>query len=67
MKNSKLIGIMAERGYTQRKLAEVLGVSKNTISDKLNGRGYFDTKQAVQICEVLKITDNATKCEIFLQ
>lgn len=67
MRNSKLLGVMAEKGYTQRMIADALGVSKNTVNDKLNGRGCFNTEQAIRICEILDITDAEKKTEIFLQ
>ena len=66
MNANKLLGIMAEKRISQRKLAKKLGVSKNTINLKLNGRGCFDTEQATHICEILGIEDAEKKVEIFL-
>ena len=62
----KLIGIMAEKGFSQRKLANELGVSKNTINAKLRGKSRFDTEEASRLCEILNIEDDALKLEIFL-
>lgn len=67
MNKMKLLGIMAEKGTSQRKLASVLGISKNTLNSKINGKGCFDTHQAAQICEFLEITDDATKAQIFFE
>jgi transcriptional regulator with XRE-family HTH domain len=57
---------MAEAGYTQRKLAKEMHMSKNTLNAKINGRSYFDTKQIDEICDILKITHDNDKILIFL-
>ncbi len=64
---NKLKGIMAEKGISQRKLAQILGVSKNTVNAKLNGRVPFDTVEATEICKILNIKDDGVKVEIFLR
>lgn len=53
-------------GYTQRSLAAELGMSKNTLNNKVNGRGSFNTDEIRAICETLQITDKGLMCEIFL-
>lgn len=63
---NKLRGIMAEKGYTQRKMAADLGMSKNTINAKLSGKTAFDTAEVLKICDLLGITDAQQKVEIFL-
>ena len=67
MRKTKLIGILAERGISQRALAEELGISKNTVNAKLNGRTAFDTSEVMKLCAILGITSPEEKCEIFLQ
>lgn len=62
----KLKGHMAASGYSQRKLAKEIGISKNTLNTKINGLGEFDTSEIVRICEVLKIDSAEEKCAIFL-
>lgn len=62
----KLLAKMVESGYTQRSLAKRIGISKNTFNSKVNGKGYFDTKQIEDICDVLNITSGMEKSEIFL-
>lgn len=57
---------MEKAGYNQKTFAAELGISKNTLWNKLNGRSCFDTKQVIQICEKLHIVNNSDKCEIFL-
>ena len=66
MNANKLLGVMAEKGISQRELAEKLGVSKNTVNSKINGKSHFDTEQASRICEILEIFDSEKKAEIFL-
>ena len=53
-------------GMTQEKLAEAIGISSNTLTAKLLGRSYFDTEEIDRICDVLSITDNNEKADIFL-
>lgn len=66
MKNRKLIGLLAEKGITQRELAKMLNKSKTTINAKLNGKRSWDTDEAIILCDVLAIADNDIKVEIFL-
>lgn len=66
MNANKLLGIMAEKRISQRNLAKMLGISKNTINLKLNGKGCFDTEQATHICEILGIEEAEKRAEIFL-
>lgn len=66
MNKWKFTEYMEKAGYSQRSFAEELGMSKNTLNNKLNGRGVFNTAEVKYICEKLGITDCATKCEIFL-
>lgn len=62
----KLKGKIAEAGYTQGALATAIGVSPNTMTRKLTGKIDFTIGEIDRICEVLKITDNAQKAQIFL-
>lgn len=66
MNINKLLGIMAEKRISQTQLANLLGKSKNTTCAKLNGKSNFDTEEAIEICNILGITDNSLKGEIFL-
>ena len=66
MNISKLLGVMAEKGISQCALAKKLGISKNTVNAKLNGKGHFDTEQVSEICKILGIDDPEKKVEIFL-
>lgn len=53
--HSKLLGRIREYGFTQEQLAEAIGISKNTLSAKLNNQFYFTAKEIYAICEVLNI------------
>ncbi len=41
-------------------------MTKNTLSAKINGKSYFDTKQIEDICKELDIYDDGEKIKIFL-
>ena len=53
-------------GYTQTRLAKELGISKNALSNKVNGRSSVTVSDVIKICEILNIHDNNEKAEIFL-
>jgi len=57
---------LEKAGYTQKSFALELGISKNTLNNKLNGRGSFSPEQIKIICEKLSIESPLDKCEIFL-
>lgn len=61
-----LRGVIARAGMTQEKLADAIGINSNTLTAKMLGRSYFDTEEIDKICEVLSITDNNEKADIFL-
>lgn len=52
---SKLLGRLRECGYTQEALAEAIGISKGTLSAKLNNQYYFAQGEMIAICKVLNI------------
>ena len=66
MDQRKLLGRMAEAGYTQKMLAADLGKSENSISNKINGKSSFTTDEILRICDLLRITDDREKVQIFL-
>ena len=53
---SKLLGRMKECGYTQERLAQAIGISVGTMSQKLNNKAHFYHPEIQKICEVLNIT-----------
>ena len=61
-----LMGKIATFGYTQKSIAALLGISKNTFNSKINGKSYFDTQQIDMICDILHINNDDEKVAIFL-
>lgn len=66
MVTNKLKGKIVEAGYSQRSLALELGISKNTLNAKINGKLPFNTVEIEKICEKLGIHDCVEKASIFL-
>ena len=66
MVGNKLKGKIAEAGYSQRSLAAELGISKNTLNSKINGKTPFNTAEIELICKKLGIHDASEKVAIFL-
>lgn len=52
----KLRGVIAERGLSQRKLAEMLGMTEKTFYAKMK-RGVFDSDEIDTMISVLEIED----------
>lgn len=53
-------------GYTQVRLAKELGISKNALSNKVNGHTSITADEAIKMCDILGITSNEEKAQIFL-
>lgn len=53
---NKLFGKMAEKGYNQTKLAKMLGISKNTFTNKVKGKATFNSIEIATLCNVLDIS-----------
>lgn len=66
MASNKLKGKIAEAGFSQRSLAAELGISKNTLNAKVNGKKPFNTVEIELICQKLSIHEAAEKAAIFL-
>lgn len=66
LNKNKLKGAIASAGLTQKELAARIGISENSFCNKMNGISYFDTHQILKICDILAITDNNEKVDIFL-
>lgn len=63
---NKLKGKMAEASLSQRNVAEILGMSQNTFSSRINGKTPFDTDEISKLCDILSIKSNDEKADIFL-
>lgn len=66
MQGNLLRAELALKGMSQREVAEKANISKSAFNAKINGLRPFDTDEAVRVCDVLGIIDNAKKVEIFL-
>lgn len=51
----KLLGRIKECGLTHAQLAEAIGISKYTMSVKLNNKFSFTQEEIIAICKVLHI------------
>ena len=60
------MGSIVRAGMTQKELASRIGMSKNTMNAKINGRAPFNTNEIDSICDELSITSNVEKALIFL-
>lgn len=52
-----LKGKMAEKGYSQERLAKEIGISTNSMSRKILGERQFRLGEVIRICDVLDIDD----------
>ena len=66
MNTNKIKGLMAERGYSQRKLAKEVGVGLNHINEVINNKVSPRLDFVPKLCDILEIDDNAMKSEVFL-
>lgn len=66
LNKNEFLGEMARAGLTQRELALRIGMSKNTLNSRINGKSFFDTKEIDKICTILHIEDGRQKSKIFL-
>lgn len=62
----KLVGKIAEAGYTRKELAREMNMSANTIGKKIKGEATFDTDEVTLLCTILEITSWEDKVAIFL-
>lgn len=52
---AKLLGRIRECGYTQKRLAEEIGIKQGTLSAKLNNHFVFTVTEMDAICKALDI------------
>ena len=55
---AKLKGLMAERGLTVVELAHILGVSRQSASEKVNGKTKITLTEAQTIAKALHMDKN---------
>lgn len=66
MNRNKLSGKIAEHRMSQSSLANMIGISKNTLCSRINGKSVFNTDEIEKICAALEIVSIEEKAEIFL-
>jgi transcriptional regulator with XRE-family HTH domain len=49
---------MREFGFTQESLSKAMGINECTLNGKLNGKGFFSTKEIDKIAELLQISND---------
>ena len=54
---SKLLGRIKECGYTQEKLAQAIGISGGTMSQKINNKANFNQPEMQKMMDLLNIAD----------
>lgn len=54
---NKLKGRLRENGMSQKDLANLMGLSVNTMNSKLNGKREFKVSEIDRICNILEIQD----------
>lgn len=67
MNAQKLKGEILSQGYTQESFARAIGMSINTLNAKLNGKRKLYVDEAEKIIDVLNISSDIKKCDIFLK
>lgn len=56
--NAKLLrGKIKEAGLTQEELADIVGMSPNSFSRKINGMRQFKANEIESLCRALNISD----------
>ncbi len=57
--HDKLAGLIKEKRTTQKALAELIGISSNSFSSKMNNKSEFSTIEIAKICNALEIDNSA--------
>lgn len=55
---SKLLGKIRECGFTQKQIAERIGINSGTLSAKLNNKATFTATEVNDICKMLNIPND---------
>lgn len=56
--NSNLLrGKIVEKGYRQKDVAKLIGITYQSFSDKINNKSSFKVSEIIKLCELLDIAD----------
>ena len=64
---NRLNSIIKQRGIKKGVIAKRLGITHNTLTNKLDGSTDFKVSEAQALCKILGITDPEEKCRIFFR
>ena len=64
---SKLIGRIAEKGFTRESLSENVGISPMALYNKLHSKSYFNQLEIDKIAELLDIESAEIPFYFFVQ
>ncbi len=57
MINTKLLkSYFVKNGFTQEEIAKKIGISSQSLSDKINNKVQFKVDEVSSLCEILEIT-----------
>ena len=66
-RHDKLLGLMREKGLSQRDVAGQLGVCTTTMSRKLAGKSEFRVKEILALAQLLEIRSDDLNSYFFCQ
>lgn len=66
MKLEKLKGKIAESNLSKKVIAQKMGITQQALGKKLNGKTKITTVDATRLCDILEISDDNEKVNIFL-
>lgn len=55
---NKIKGKIIEHGYNMESFAKAIGISRQTLTKKLNGSSEFTVSEIYKICETLNIANS---------
>ncbi len=53
----KLKAKIIEKGYTQKRVAQFLGISSTALNNKLNNKSTFKSPEMFKVCTLLGVED----------
>ncbi|MBP3509189.1 helix-turn-helix domain-containing protein [Oscillibacter sp.] len=66
MQSNLLRGAIIAQGLTMQSAAQKIGISRNSMSARMNGKVPFNADEIEKLCALLDISDPVKKVEIFL-
>lgn len=66
MKANLLRGAIVAQNMTMQQAAKLIGISRNSMSMRMNGKVPFNADEIERLCDLLNITEPSQKVEIFL-